>query len=719
MEAERVRAQLDRILTGATFAEADRASRFLRFVVERKLEGRAAEIKESVVAVEVLGRSSLFDPRSDPIVRTEAGRLRARLNSYYAAEGKADEIQIVLPKGGYVPEFSQRQPVSHPGKGRHPALLLVCGAAMALVAVTPLLLYLRRPPAQNDTLRFSILPPRGALIESSVISPDGRRVAFTAISAGKKTLWVRDLESLEPKALAGAEDASYPFWSPDSHSLGFMTRGKLKKIDISGGPAQVICDTGVAFGGTWSSGGVVVFPPRIGSLYEVPAGGGTPKPVTSLDPARGEYSHQFPQFLPDNRHFLYYAISSRPGESSIRVGSLDSTSSKFILSADASAVYAPSPQGQTGFLLFLYRGALIAQRFAPQRLELSGGRIELAREIFCAAGRADVSASETGVLTYQAASHKDRQLAWFDRQGKLLETVGSPNDYEAWSLSPDETRLAIQGSEPSAPGGNAIWVMDITRAVPSRLSEAPIGFSALFFPIWSPDGSEILFSRGTDRGMSLQRQTLDGRTSVTALDTPGPKFSTDWSSDGNVVTYFTPWPDFKKYSIWIMRVGGNNPQQPPVPFLQGPYDVHSAYFSPAASGESPRWIAYTSDETGSEEVHVSSFPGADRKWRVSTEGGRQPHWRRDGRELFYLTQDGTLMAVEVKARVGKHGAVFDFVPPRPLFRTGVRPYVGHPSPPPNSYAVGHDGQRFLINRVVSELPTTPITVATNWQPQSN
>jgi hypothetical protein len=278
MEAERVRAQLDRILASATFAEADRPSRFLRFVVERALEGRAAEIKESVVAVEVLSRSPSFDPRSDPIVRTEAGRLRTRLSSYYEAEGKADEVRIVLPKGGYVPEFSQWQPVSPPAKALHPALLLACGALIALGVAVPAAFYLRRTPAYNDTLRFSILPPRGAAIVSSLVSPDGRRIAFTAISDGRIMLWVRALDSIEPKALPGAEDVSYPFWSPDGRSLGFMQRGKLKRIDISGGPAQVLCDAGVAFGSAWSSAGVILFPPRIGSLFQVPEGGGTPNP---------------------------------------------------------------------------------------------------------------------------------------------------------------------------------------------------------------------------------------------------------------------------------------------------------------------------------------------------------------------------------------------------------------------------------------------------------
>jgi Tol biopolymer transport system component len=613
MEAERVRAQLDRVLTSAAFAEADRAGRFLRFVVESTLEGRAGEIKESVIGVEVLGRSSSFDPRTDPIVRVEAGRLRARLSSFYHSEGNSDPVLIMLPKGGYVPEFSERQSPAPAQKAVHPALLLVAGALLGLAVSALALLYFRKVSDPSDLQRLSMLPPRGAVIKSSVISPDGRRIAFTAVSGGQQTLWVRALDSLEPKALPGTDNASYPFWSPDGHSLGFLQSGRLKTIDISGGAAQPVCDIGIAFGGTWSSASVIVFPPRIGPLYQVPAGGGTPQPVTSLDPERGEFSHEFPQFLPDNRHFLYYAVSSRPGESSIRVGSLDSTSSKFLLNADASAIYAPLPRTRQGFLLFVYRDALMAQHFDPQRLELSGSRMVVAPEFqYVSPGQADVSASTTGVLAYRAAGTKNQQLSWFDREGKLLEVVGPLNDYITWSLSPDEKRVVIEERDPSRPVLDALWIMDLARGVPSRLTDVSNGSAALFFPIWSPDGSEILFSTGTDRAMSLQRQGLNGRTSVAALETPGPKFTTDWSSDGRFVTFFTPWPDFKKLSIWIMPVSGSSPRQPARPFSPSSSHEHSAYFSPASAGESPRWIAYTSDETGSEEVHVRNFPAGEK-----------------------------------------------------------------------------------------------------------
>ena len=317
MEAARVRAQLSRILTSATFTDAGRASSFLRFIVEHALDGRPSEIKESVIAVEVLGRSPSFDSKTDPIVRVEAGRLRDRLREYYDRHGPADDVLISVPKGGYVPEFSERQPPAQ--------------------------------PQIPNVLRLSLLPPESAAFDSFVISPDGRRIAFSADVNGRTMLWVRDLDSLDAKLLPGTETAAFPFWSPDSRSIGFFTPFKLKVIHAAGGPCRDIADVVLGRGGAWNRDGIIVFCPRpVGALYQIPAAGGTPQAVTSLDAARAEISHGFPQFLADGRRFLYFAASCRPGESSIRVGSLDSTTSKPLVGAETSAAYAPVFGGRSG-----------------------------------------------------------------------------------------------------------------------------------------------------------------------------------------------------------------------------------------------------------------------------------------------------------------------------------------------------------------------------------
>jgi Tol biopolymer transport system component len=707
MEAERVRAQLQRILVSSAFANAERGRKFLRFVVEAALDGRAGEIKEYVIGVDALGRSPSFDPKTDPIVRVEAGRLRARLNSFYQSESKRDAVLISLPKGSYVPEFSEHHLPSSSGKTKHPAVLLFGGALLGLVVSALLFFYFRRAPETRDTLRLSIIPPRGAVIEQSAISPDGKQIAFSAVAAGKLQLWLRALDSLEAKALPGTEEGTYPFWSPDGRSLGFLARTTLKRIDTSGGPAQPLCQVGPFRGGTWGSAGVIVFDPRpSGVLYQIPSGGGAPKPATSLDTTRGEIVHEFPQFLPDGRHFLYFAVSSRPGESSIRVGSLDSNDSKFLVNSEASGAYSPKPPEQKGSLLFVYGGALLAQRFDPQKLELSGGRVVVAQEILQKIGKADFSISANGVLAYRAGTQANRQLAWFDREGRRLESVGQPNDYYVWNLSPDGKHLAVMATDPSG-AGSSVWILDAASGAPSRLTDIS-EFAG--FPVWSPNGNEVLFSLGDVQAMGLQLQPLNGRSSESVLKSEGPKFLSDWSSNGQYVAYFTPWPEWNKLNIFIAEISGPNKGNEPRHPWPSQYSESSAYFSPSAAGAGPRWIAYTSDETGRDEVYVRNFPAGNRKWLVSTGGGWQPHWRADGRELFYLSPEQTLMAVGVK-----DGAEFQAGSPYPLFPTAIPPYEGPPELPANGYAASRDGRRFLVNGTVDGTSAPPITIVTHWQ----
>ena len=677
MDAGRVRAQVDRILASAAFADAERARGFLRFVVERKLEGRTGEIKESVIAVEVLGRPSSFDSKSDPIVRVEAGRLRDRLNSYYEAEGGADPILISLPKGRYVPEFTERRP--------------------------------REASKSAGVLRLSILPPENASFDSFVVSPDGRKLAFTAPLNGRLMLWVRALDSLELKPLAGTDGASWPFWSPDSSTIAFFVPNKLKAVEISGGPARDIADLVVGRGGAWSLEGVILFCPRpLGILYQVSAEGGVPTPVTSLDEAHAETTHGFPQFLPDGRQFLYLAASSRPGESSIRVGSLDSTSSKVLLSADTSAAYAPVLPGHPASLLFVHDGALMAQAFDWRHLELSGERTVIVPEVrYQRWNPARFSISTNGVLLYQGGCAEDHQLAWFDRQGANLSSVGPRNNYLSFSLSPDERYVALHRHEDPDTFLPTIWVMDLLRqSAVFRFTDADVA-QPEFTPVWAPDSSEILFSRGDDRRMRLFRQALSGGTAKCVLDTEGPKFPTDWSSDGQFISYGSQVPDYRYMHTWIVALSGVE-EAKPRPFLQHSYEETTAQFSPAQPLEAPRWLAYTSYETGRYEVYVRDFPDGRHKWQVSHQGGVQPHWRRDGRELFYLTLDGTMMSVNLNG-----GTTFEFGPSEPLFRKDL-PFLPRYTIWMNQYAVSRDGQRFLLNCPVQETARGAITAVIPW-----
>jgi Tol biopolymer transport system component len=671
VDAQRVRLQLDRILASAAFADAERACSFLRFVVDRALEERAGEIKESVIAVEVLGRPATFDSKSDPIVRVEAGRLRDRLSSYYEGAGGADAVLITLPKGRYVPEFTERRP--------------------------------RETPKSAGVLRLSILPPENVPFESFAVSPDGRKLAFTAPLNGRMMLWVRALDSLEARLLAGTDYASWPFWSPDSLSVGFIGRTKLNVVEVSGGPPREIADLIVGWGGAWSREGVILFCPRpIGNLYQVSALGGAPSPVTSLDETRAEVAHGFPHFLPDGRQFLYLAASSRPGDSSIRAGSLDSSQSKVLLSADSGAAYSPVLPEHPPSLLFVHDGDLMAQAFDCPRLELSGERRVVVLNVRHRRWRqVSFSVSSNGVLLYQAAQHQ--QLSWFDRQGNLLKAVGPPNDCLSFVLSPDERYVALQRHDDPDTVFHTIWVMDLSREdAVFRFTETEIA-QPDFTPVWSPNSREILFSRGDDRRMRLFRQALSGGAAHCVLDTEGPKFPSDWSSDGRFVAYSSQVPDGRTLHVWMVELSGAEIERRARSFLQHSYEEHSAQFSPAENGAPPSWVAYSSHETGRHEIYLRDFPGGSHKWQVSSQGGLQPHWRRDSRELFYLALDGTLMSVPVNP-----GRGFEFGPPQPLFTTGIR-FLTRYSVWMNQYSVSRDGERFLLNRQLTETAQATIT----------
>jgi len=703
MSPDQVRDELSRVLASSAFQDADRAKSFLSFIVTTTLDGRGSEIKESVIAVEALGRSTSFDPKADPIVRVEAGRLRQRLKTYYHLEGATDPVLITLPKGTYVPEFYEQEvPNLPPAASRRPAWVwtLLAGLVAGLSISGMVFLAFRGVPPEMPTLRLSLIPPPGSTIETSRVSPNGRMIAFTAFQQNRTMLWIRSLDSPEARLIPGTETATQVFWSPDSRSVGFFSTDRLLRVEVAGGPPQEICPVTIPMGGgSWGRNGTIVFSARpVGVLYQVPATGGAPKPATLLDNKRAEFTHRFPEFLPDGRHFLYVANSGNGQPTAVRIASIDSTDSKVLLEGAANAAYVPASLGKPASLLFYFQGALMSQPFDPSRRELSGGRTVVAPQVFYRYGRADFSVSENRTLIYRASSRKDRQLAWYDRTGRLVEKVGDQNDYYSLRLSQDDQRLAFIEEEPD--WSSAVWLMELATR---RLSRVANPGRDCFHPVWSPDSKEVLYTSGSEQGMKLQRQPMTSTTPSTVLDTPGPKFASDWSADGQYIMYFTPWPDFIRLRTALVELKTGSQRT----LLESTYNETEAVFSPDKKG--PRWIAYTSTETGRSEICIRSFPDLRVKLQISNSGGWQPQWRKDGGELFYLSPDGTINAVHVTA-----GKELRADAPRPLFRTNIPPYPGRPELPARSYAVSQNGQRFLVNQVMDGDARNSISVIIRW-----
>ena len=601
-------------------------------------------------------------------------------------------------------------------------------AAFAVVAVALLLIVMHlreKPPRAAEPVRFQIPPPGKAHFGRHMsLSPDGQRLAFDVPGPdGRSLLWIRSLDALEWRPLPGTESViGQPFWSPDSRFLAFGADNKLKKIEVSGGLPQVLCDgIPLVLGGAWTRDGVIIFGSATGGLSRVSAAGGIPTPLTALDYTRQENAHMLPFLLPDDRHFIYLRRSRRPENTGIYLGSLDAKpeaqDSKRLLATLVGAVYAPSVDTTaTGHLLFLRDSMLMAQPFDTPRLAPTGEPVPVAERVGSIRDIGDFAVSTNGVLAYRSGSGQGTQFSWFDRQGKILGTAGNPSLYytpDPLALSPDGTRVATQHRDPRT-GNLDVWVLDIARNTSTRFTFNP-GVNG--FPVWSPDGSRIAFASNRDGPSNLYQKISSGAGEEEALlssddhpqsDLQGrvvSKIPNDWSHDGRFLLYCDINPK-TKFDLWVLPLSGN---RKPIPFLRTEFSETEGQFSP-----NERWIAYRSDESGKPEIYVRPFPaaaGGGGQWMISNGGGTQPRWRRDGKELFYFSGEGTLMSVEVAT-----SAVFKASIPKRLFDTrilaGDTPVLfGSPA---LYWDVASDGKRFLINTATAESGSEPITVVQNW-----
>lgn len=526
--------------------------------------------------------------------------------------------------------------------------------------------------------------------DAAVISPDGEKIAFTATSAdGKSMLYVRSLNSMEVKLLPGSDNALEPFWSPDSRSIAYGSNGKLKRSDLTGTSAQVLCDSARLVGGTWSKDGVIIFGHDYDKdLLQVSTKGGEPTPLNTAEPVRSRH----PYFLPDGRHFVF--PKQRAG---LWVGSLDSPELKQMVSEQRG----PTAYATPGWLIFFQNDVLMAQAFDAEKLTVTVEPIPLLTGVTNAANARRFSVSENGVFVATGVWQPSYQLVWYDREGKQTGAIDAPMKVtvgQSPMLSPDGKRLVVrrvQGLLEGAAGGanSNIWVVDLEKGGTGlRLTNT---FSQM--PVWSPDGTRILHNAGNSIVVRSATGSGDAETLV-----PRTAFPTAWSPDGRFILY-TERGVKTRMDIWALPLFGDKKEYQ---LLNSAFDEQNPQLSPDG-----RWLAYTSDETGTPEVYVKSFSadgklGPDKKL-ISSKGGRLPIWRRDGSELFFIASDSSMMAASVQSG----GTEFQFDAPKPLFKTRTLSLEGAIF---HEYDVSADGQKFLIGTIMGDSKAPSPTLILNW-----
>jgi eukaryotic-like serine/threonine-protein kinase len=596
----------------------------------------------------------------------------------------------------------QSEPAGPGSNKKHFPWMLSAVVAVLVLALAGLAIYVVRKPVQMPSTRFLVPPPENSIMAlvnvggPVAISPDGRQLTFVASGLdGNNYLWVQALDSVSARMLQGTSDASYPFWSPDSRLVSFFAEGKLKKIALSGGPPQVLCDAPSGRGGSWSRDNIILFSPHpVSGLYRIAAAGGEAIAVTTRDLAANESGHTWPQFFPDGRKFLHYVSTGKQESSGIYSGSLDSKERRHLLSANSNAAYAAPTGAEPGYLLFARGTTLIAQPFDHEKLRLSGESVSVAENLGYYEGFriGDFSVSQNGVLAYGSGIvYPLSQLIWFDRGGKQLESVGTAAHQVAPRLAPDEQWIAMARMDLRT-AAKVVWLMEVAGDRSSRFTFDPYSAD---FPVWSPDGSRIVFGTARDGAFNLYQKRAAGGNEEPLLRSDEFKLPTDWSPDGTSIL-FQSRSVIKTNPNWDLWILPLSQDRKPYPLIQSRFNESAGRFSPDG-----RLVAYVSDESGRPEICIrrSREPSSsDEKWQISTNGGTDPRWRRDGRELFYIGADQKLTSVEIKTMSNTVVAGV----PKPLFQAS------------SSYDVAADGQRFLVNVRVGGSVTSPITVALNW-----
>jgi Tol biopolymer transport system component len=570
-------------------------------------------------------------------------------------------------------------------------------AAGLLAALIPALWYLRpHPQAAPPAMRFQIALPD--FVAAPSVSPDGRHVTYLGAAPGENpAIWVRAIDSDTVKKLPGSDKPSAAVWSPDGRSIAVVSDGKLKKIDLSSGSLQVICDlTEQVRGMSWGSSDVILLS-RKSMLFRVAADGRTPlTQVMDLDAKRTETVHALPAFLPDGNHFVFAVGTTEREKGGIFVGSLDGKTKTYLMPLGNrlnTLGYVP------GYLL-IGGDDLIAQPFDASKLTLTGSPMPVVDGL----NSGYFSASDTGVLLFQKASGvpANKQLTWYDRAGRMLAELGGPANYGNVEISPTGDRVAV---DTMTAGNRDVWMIDVARAVPARITFDP---ASDWTPVWSPDGSQILFASSRGNGTHMYQRSASGVGSDRLmLKSDSSEIPVSWSRDGRYVVFSR----FKSggaagVDTWLLSLTGEPKASP---FIESPFDKAQARISPDG-----RWITYITNDSGTYQVVVQSFPDPNGgKWQITAQGGIEPKWRHDGRELYYLAFDGKLMAVPINVDSTFHAGT-----PAVLFQTPLSINRGA-IPRDRRYDVAPDG-RFLIATPVAAATQTPVvTVVVNWTPSMN
>lgn len=595
---------------------------------------------------------------------------------------------------------------SRPGAIRR---ALVGAAAVALAVASTLFIsdrLRRRSFTPPPSWRFEVeLQSENGNPYGMAFSPDGRTFAYVVGTVGRGDLWLRASDATTARRVPGTNGAQFPFWSPDGRSIGFFAGGKLKRLDLDGEQVRELCDAAEGRGGTWNAQGTILFAPALETeIHSVSANGGQSRPVLKRV-EKGIRSQRWPWFLPDGRHFLYLQLSRPGGVDELRSATLGDSSSALVVDKVGRAEY----DGQ-GHLLFVRDRTLFAQPFDARRRAVTGDPIVIETNVEQSGeegptGYAAFAVSSLGALAFAPPfTIAMTNLVWTGRDGAPIDTIGPPALYTEPIFSPDGNWLAVNSRRTESERDD-LWLVDLRREIFSRFTfEAASDVAAC----WSPDGKWIAYSSESDDRANVIRRPVDGNQAaelVIAQDPNGTDvyWSDSWTPDGKYLLLdATTTGVTRKFDLAVVAMDGPFPAEPR-PYLSSEFDETHAWPSPNS-----RWVAYTCNESGIPEIYVQSFPEPGSKWKISEHGGDQATWRADGRELYYLSLDRSLMAVNVST-----AGSFEAGRPVRLFEAPT--YEPDPDGYRSLFTVSADGTKFLFCATNDPKRTEAIHVRTDWR----